>query len=86
MPTKPKKLDSRIDTCDWREAFTYACNPDEAPPGSDVDRSDFTRDDVSRILYIEEGENDGNNWIGVFKLRDRRYAFLSAGCDYTGWD
>lgn len=50
------------------------------------DASGFTRDDVAEILAIEDGENDGANWIGFFLLKDGRYAFLSAGCDYTGWD
>lgn len=54
--------------------------------GSGVAPLPFTREDVTRIIAIEAGENDGPDWIGVFELRDGRFAFLTAGCDYTGWE
>lgn len=71
------------DDYDWKEAFSYAstirvaigCKPDP-----------FTLDDVSQIIAADEGENDGAHWIAVGILNDGRYFFLSAGCDYTGWD
>lgn len=44
------------------------------------------REDVASIIAMEEGENDGANWIMIGKLKDGRYFWLSAGCDYTGWD
>ena len=53
---------------------------------SGCDTAPFTREDVAEILAIADGENDGPNWIGLFKLKDGRYAYLTAGCDYTGWD
>lgn len=46
----------------------------------------FTRLDVAEIIGLSEGENGGRNWIGAFRLKDERYVFVSAGCDYTGWD
>lgn len=61
-----------IDNRDWREAFVYA--------------KDFKREDVKRVLLMSNGDNDGPDWIGLFELNDGRYAGLSAGCDYTGWD
>lgn len=76
----------RIRSYDWKEAFAYAVKPDECPPGTGIDRSGFTREDVAEVIAIDDGENDGQNWMGVFRLRDGRFAFLSAGCDYTGWD
>ena len=45
-----------------------------------------TRKDVVRILASRDGEPDGDDWIGVFELRDGRYLFARGGCDYTGWD
>lgn len=42
--------------------------------------------DVAEVIATSEGENDGANWLCVVKLNDGRFAFVSAGCDYTGWD
>lgn len=87
----------QLNEYDWAMAF-QCCGPAEpgdsayntpsvslalGATGSDAP---FTREDVAEILGLSEGENDGPNWLGLFKLRDGRYAFLSAGCDYTGWD
>lgn len=55
----------------WSEAAEYAS---------------WKPEDVAEVLAMEEGENDGANWLMVVKLKDGRYSFLSAGCDYTGWD
>jgi hypothetical protein len=43
-------------------------------------------EDVKDIIASEAGENDGSEWIGIFLLRNGKYLFLKAGCDYTGWD
>ena len=56
---------------DWIEAFEYA---------------DFSIQDVDEVIYMEEGENDGASWIMFGKLDDGMFFFLTAGCDYTGWD
>jgi hypothetical protein len=45
----------------------------------------FTREDVAETLASQPGENDGRNWVAVMRLFDGRLAWLSAGCDYTGW-
>lgn len=75
-PPMPKKLPPpgippRIDDHNWEEAFKYALGA--------------RREDVAEVLGADDGENDGADWIGLFKLRDGRYLFLHAGCDYTGW-
>lgn len=57
---------------DWKEAFAYA--------------SDFTIDDVAEIRNAIEGENDGDDWIIWGLLKNGGYFYLSAGCDFTGWD
>ena len=57
---------------DWDNAFEYA--------------NGFTRHDIKEVLGVQEGENDGPSWIIYGELMDGRYFFLSAGCDYTGWD
>jgi len=46
----------------------------------------FTQADVAELLGADEGENDGANWVVYGRLKDGRYFFISAGCDYTGWD
>ena len=60
-----------LNTYDWRSAFDYA---------------PFSTDDVAEILYYEEGYNDGDSWVGVFKLKDGKFGYVDAWCDYTGWD
>lgn len=91
-----KKLKG-ADSYDWREVFGYVGEPGtsaygrvsispvmgEDPPAS-VDP--FGLADVAEVVAMSEGENDGPDWLVVVKLTDGRYAFVSAGCDYTGWD
>lgn len=63
---------SVLDEYDWKAAFSYADNFDIA--------------DVASITAFREGENDGANWLMYGTLKDGRHFYLSAGCDYTGWD
>lgn len=84
----------QLDDYNWEEAFGYAgedgtCGqPDirEALPGSNVSLAPFRREDVVKIIGLREGENDGEDWLCAGKLKDGRWFFLAAGCDYTGWD
>jgi hypothetical protein len=48
--------------------------------------AEFTREDVVSIVGMADGEKDGPSWMGLFRLRDGRVAYVEAGCDYTGWD
>lgn len=57
---------------DWQEAFKYA--------------EGFGLDDVAKVTAHRNGENDEQNWLMYGELRDGRHFYLSAGCDYTGWD
>ena len=52
---------------------------------SEVSTAAFTREDVVRIIAMEEGENEGESWAIVGELRDGRFFSLTASCDYTGW-
>jgi hypothetical protein len=56
---------------DWAYVFNYA--------------SGFGVNDVEEVIASRNGESDGRDWCAVFHLKDGRYAYLSAGCDYTGW-
>lgn len=70
----------------WQEAFKYAADPGEPTEGYRGDCAGFGFDDVAEVVASDDGENDGAQWIAVLRLHDGRFAFLSAGCDYTGWD
>lgn len=85
----------QLNTYDWEEAFAYCSGvaealgssvPKQVAPGVPVDDAPFRREDVARIVAISEGQNDEQDWVGVFVLEDGRFACLEAGCDYTGWD
>ena len=64
-------IEEMKESYDWKEAFAYAS---------------FSMDDVDHVVASEEGENDGASWIAVFALKYGQFAYLEAGCDYTGWD
>jgi len=71
---------------DWREAFKYAAESGEPTEGYAGSYEGFGFDDVAEVIASDDGENGGPDWIAALRLRDGRFAFLSAGCDYTGWD
>ena len=56
---------------DWQEAMKYA---------------NFTFQDIQEIIKAKEGENDGKDWKLLVKLKSGKFGWLSAGCDYSGWD
>lgn len=56
---------------DWKYAFEHY--------------SQFQMDAVERVIASVDGENDVSNWSAVFALKDGRFGYLDAGCDYTGW-
>lgn len=47
---------------------------------------DVDLDNVKQVLVVWQGENEGDEWRWIFVTHDSRYAFMSGGCDYTGWD
>jgi len=82
-------MDTLKDDYDWEEVFGEGsggnCTQDiESLDGTPTDTC--PRSDVAEILSAVNGENDGDEWIGVFRMRDGRYLAAVAGCDYTGWD
>lgn len=71
---------------DWTHAFDEAlsggasrCEGFDGSAAMDVA-------DVATIHRWSEGENDGPPWLAVGELRDGRWFYLEASCDYTGWD
>src|SRR5262245_40809954 len=85
-------LEQLMDSYDWGEVFGEGSGgntdkqTDSIPDHSDIDTTPPNRSDVSGILAAVNGENDEDEWIGVFKLKDGRYLIASGSCDYTGWD
>lgn len=80
---------AELDDYDWKCAFGEECisiKPRSCVPNAKVRLDGINREAVAKILAMEEGENEGQNWIGVFRLKDGRYITVNSGCDYTGWD
>lgn len=78
------------DCSDWYYVFCYANGTQDTPlevfPGGNTSPAGpFDREDVESIESMVDGENDGASWLFVGKLKDGTWAFVSAGCDYTGW-
>jgi len=67
----PDGLGVLMSAYDWKEAMTYA---------------KFTFQDVGEIIIAEEGENDERDWKLIVRLKSGKWGWLSAGCDYSGWD
>lgn len=82
----PKVLDD--DKYNWDEAFKISFDSTMVcPPMVDMDcSSPILTEDVAMIIACREGENDEMNWELLGQLKDERFFYLSAGCDYTGWD
>lgn len=77
---------AKIDDYDWKHIFEeYASSPEPVQGDDAVSLDSFAREDVAEVLASDDGENEGPNWIAVVRLKDGRFAALSAGCDYTGW-
>lgn len=86
-------MDPRLDNYDWEEVFGEGSggnctpiNPQPQPPSYSGSLATFTREDVVEILQMEDGENDGPDWIIYGRLKDGRFFAARGGCDYTGWD
>lgn len=43
-------------------------------------------EDVAEVVRTYDGCPDEENWLVVLKMKDGRWCFVEAGCDYTGWD
>lgn len=84
------------DDYDWQQVFGFADGTAYNANGpnvsttevaeKDTDTSPFNMDDVAYIIGSDDGENDGASWIMAGVLKDKRFFFVAAGCDYTGWD
>lgn len=89
---KEIELSELVNDYDWSEVFGEGTGGNcdgtiqVVPPGAKVDSSGVSRAKVVEILAAVNGENDGEQWVGLFLLDDGRYLVAEGGCDYTGWD
>ncbi len=92
MPVLEVTLQTLRSSYGWDEVFGQGSGGittnavDECPPGSKVDRTPPSIEDVVEIIAAVNGENDEEEWLGVFRLADGRYLVASGSCDYSGWD
>lgn len=75
------------DAGDWGYALEVAIRDGvtSVPAPGECPITSFEHRDIRDVLASAEGENDVANWIALVTLRDGRFAFISAWCDYTGW-
>lgn len=77
---------------DWAEVFADENSGNVSktirtcPVGQPVSDATVSRADVAEIIAAVNGDNDGPDWLGLFKLKDGRFLVASGGCNYTGWD
>jgi hypothetical protein len=82
-------LDELRSSYDWEEVFGEGSGGNTTRDIDSIDgtgTSPFTRQDVVEVIAAVNGENDGSEWVGVFRLADDRYLAAMGWCDYTGWD
>ncbi len=86
------ELEELRNSYDWSEVFGEGTGGNcygtiqVVPPGAPVDSSGVSREKVVEVIAAVNGENDGDQWVGLFLLDDGRYLVAEGGCDYTGWD
>ena len=53
-----------------------------------ADGEKFTVADVESVVSagMEWGDYAETTCVGIFRLKDGRFGYVSAGCDTTGWD
>lgn len=69
---------------DWQEAWGVS-EAGSAVLGCDVSTEYVPMNRIQAVIGCDRGQNDGPDWIALVWLDDGRFAFMSAGCDYTGW-
>ncbi len=72
-------LDDIQSDYNWAETFAFASKRENG-------HKDYSVNDILAIIAADNGCNDGLNWVGLFLMKDGKFLYVSAGCDYTGWD
>lgn len=74
---------------DWAEVFGEGYGGNTTPDVASLDGTptdSVLRKDVEEVMASDDGESDGDEWLGVFRMKDGRFLAASGSCDYTGWD
>ena len=77
---------------DWAEVWGYAAGKNSQYTDPQIESVDgtpthpFDYPDLLQEYGRSEGENDESDWLIWGQLKDGRWFFIEAGCDYTGWD
>ena len=71
---------------DLSDAIEYALGPMIPTEGYSGPAGMLSMDIIEKIVFEDRGEKDERNWLWVLLLKDGRWVFVNAGCDYTGWD
>lgn len=51
-----------------------------------VSSPSIKHEDVKHLWACRFGENDGPDWVWIIEEKTGDFGYLSAWCDYTGWD
>jgi hypothetical protein len=70
---------------DWQETWKYAASDASGVEGYAGPTDALDGENVARVFASEAGANDGASWIAVVEMRDGRWIYVEASCDYTGW-
>lgn len=70
---------------DWKAAFAEGLQDVSACEGF-AGSIKIGDDEIKAVYRASEGANDERSWLCVGELRDGRWFYLEASCDYTGWD
>lgn len=44
------------------------------------------KDGIAQLTLVQQGQNEGDDWIWEVVLFDGTKWSVQGGCDYTGWD
>lgn len=77
-------LDEWKQNGDWQCAFNEAAGGGYQWDGENHDLGQIAN--VRAVIAMDEGQNDGPDWICLGEWADGRFFKMFAGCDYTGWD
>ena len=77
------KLNSSIQNYNLHSAINFHLNNYSE---YDEDRALEDNEIIVKVLAEIEGENDGASWHWIVEFNNGKYAYITGGCDYTGWD
>jgi hypothetical protein len=73
-----------LDDYAWQEASKFL-SPASNPLTREVVMG-LSAADVAEVLALGDGENEERSWLAILRMKDGRFVYLTAWCDYTGWD